>query len=61
MLVDEMEETLLHAYGWDQCLICKGYGFLLEEAEEVNLPQGYRNVQNVRICGECCGTGRSLD
>ena len=53
MLVNEVDEPMIRAYGWEACARCDGYGFLLEETETVELPQGYRNVQTVRICREC--------
>jgi DnaJ-class molecular chaperone len=61
MLVREIDEVIIKAYGWEACAQCDGYGFLLEETETVELPQGYRNVQTVRICRECCGSGRAID
>mgnify|MGYP003113199962 FL=1 len=54
-------EPIIRTFGWDECLACNGLGFFLYEEETVELPQGYRNVQTLRICGECSGSGRALE
>ena len=55
------DDPIIKAFGWEECLACNGLGFFLEEEETVELPQGYRNVQTLKICGECAGSGRALE